>query len=157
MITWHWRTWDSLSVDELHDVLRLRSAVFVVEQDCPYQDLDGLDPKCHHLLGTDEAGLAASVRAVPPGLSHRYPCIGRVVTAPRVRGTGLGRPLMWEALRYVGEIWPGPVHIGAQAHLHDYYASLGFVTSGPEYDEDGIPHLPMDRVGGELPSRACED
>ncbi len=144
MITWHWRTWDTLTVGELHDLLQLRAAVFVVEQDCAYQDLDGLDPACHHLLGLDADGLAASVRAVPPGLCHRFPCIGRVVTAARVRGKGLGRPLMTEALRHVTQTWPGPVHIGAQAHLHDYYASLGFVVAGPEYDEDGIPHLPMD-------------
>jgi ElaA protein len=147
VITWHWRTWDTLSITELHDALQLRAAVFVVEQDCAYQDLDGLDSQCHHLLGLDEHGLAATIRAVPPGLSHAFPCIGRVVTAPRVRGTGLGRPLMREALRYVATVWPGPVHISAQAHLHGYYASLGFVTSGPGYDEDGIPHLPMDRIG----------
>ncbi len=144
MITWHWRTWDTLTVQELYDVLQLRQAVFVVEQDCAYQDLDGLDPACHHLLGRDDQGVAATVRVVPPGLSHSLPCIGRVVTASRVRGTGLGRPLMQEAIRHVRQVWPGGIHIGAQAHLHDYYASLGFEVSGPVYDEDGIPHLPMD-------------
>lgn len=146
MLDWRWRTWETLTVTELHDVLQLRAQVFVVEQDCAYLDLDGLDPRCHHLLGVEAGGLVASVRAVPPGLSHALPCIGRVVTAPRARGQGLGRPLMREAIRHVGQVWPGPIHISAQAHLRDFYGSLGFVVSGPGYDEDGIPHLPMDRV-----------
>ncbi len=146
MITWHWRTWEALTLDELYGVLQLRQEVFVVEQACAYQDLDGLDPRCHHLLGCDDQGLAASVRVVPPGLSHALPSIGRVVTAPRIRGSGHGRPLMEEAIRHVEQTWPGPIHIGAQSHLRHYYESLGFQVSGPEYDEDGIPHLPMDRT-----------
>jgi ElaA protein len=136
-----------LSVDELYGLLSLRAQVFVVEQDCAYVDPDGLDPQCHHLLGLDSIGLAASVRAVPPGISHPLPCIGRVVTAARVRGTGLGRPLMREAMRYVFRLWPGPIHLGAQSHLRRYYETLGFRISGSEYDEDGIPHLPMAWAG----------
>lgn len=148
-LTWVWRTFDELSNDELYAVMRLRQEVFVVEQDCAYLDADGLDPRCEHLLGVDDAGLAAYVRAVPPGLSYPdVPAIGRVITAARVRGRGLGRPLMREAIRGVEARWPGPIQIGAQAHLEAYYGSLGFVTCGPEYDEDGIPHLPMRRPSG---------
>ncbi|HJN72835.1 MAG TPA: GNAT family N-acetyltransferase [Myxococcota bacterium] len=144
-MTWVWKHFSELSVDELYALLQLRAVVFVVEQDCAYLDLDGVDPLCDHLLGYDEEGLCASVRVVPPGLSHPEVSIGRVVTAPRVRGTGLGRPLMEEALRHVAAKWPGPIAIGAQAHLRRYYESFGFVVCDPEYDEDGIPHLPMRR------------
>ncbi|MCP4808712.1 MAG: GNAT family N-acetyltransferase [Proteobacteria bacterium] len=141
---WVWRSFEELSNAELYAVMRLRQEVFVVEQECAYLDADGLDAQCDHLLGLDDEGLAAYVRAVPPGVSYpEYPAIGRVITAPRCRGTGLGRPLMNEAIRGVNERWPGPIKIGAQAHLSRYYGSLGFEVCGPEYDEDGIPHLPM--------------
>lgn len=146
-MTWVWRSFDALTNLELYAVLRLRQEVFVVEQECAYLDADDLDPRCDHLLGLDDQGLCAYVRAVPPGVSYpEYPAIGRVITAPRVRGKGLGRPLMREAIRGVEARWPGPIKIGAQAHLAAYYGSLGFQVCGPEYDEDGIPHLPMLRA-----------
>ncbi len=117
-----------------------------MEQDCAYLDADGLDAACHHLLGLDDGGLVATARVVPPGVAHPLVSIGRVVTAPRVRNTGLGRPLMEEAIRRAEAHWPGNVHVGAQAHLRHFYGSLGFRVSGPEYIEDGIPHLPMERL-----------
>ena len=125
-------------------MLRLRQEVFVVEQECAYLDADGLDPHCHHLLGHDLQGLVATARLVPPGRVHPLVAIGRVVTAPRVRGSGLGRPLMREAMRHAAACWPGGIHLGGQAYLRGFYESLGFAVSGPAYDEDGIPHLPMD-------------
>lgn len=146
-MTWIWKPFAELSPDQLYALLKLRSEVFVVEQDCVYLDLDGIDQACDHLLGMDEEGLCAYVRAVPPGVA--YPdeaSIGRVVTAPRVRTTGLGRPLMIEAIRHVSERWPGSIKIGAQSYLRSYYESLGFAVCGPEYDEDGIPHFPMRRA-----------
>ena len=147
MIRWVWKPFSELTPEELYAVLRLRSEVFVVEQGCVYLDLDGVDPVCDHLLGLDDEGLAASVRVVPPDVSYPgEPSIGRVVTAPRVRGQGLGRPLMEEAVRHVSKRWPGPIKIGAQSYLRSYYESLGFSVCGPEYDEDGIPHFPMRRT-----------
>ena len=146
MIRWVWKPFAELGPEELYAVLRLRAEVFVVEQDCAYQDLDGVDQHCDHLLGLDEQGLCCSVRAVPPDISYPgEPSIGRVVTAARVRGQGLGRQLMEEAIRHVAEKWPGSIKIGAQSYLRRYYESLGFRVCGPEYDEDGIPHFPMRR------------
>jgi len=129
----------------LYRILALRSEVFVVEQDCVYLDPDGLDRGSWHLLGRDDAGrLAAYVRVVDPGLKFEEPSIGRVVAAPEVRGTGIGRMLMAEALRRCEVEWPGrAIRIGAQAHLERFYGSLGFVTVGAPYDEDGIPHVEM--------------
>jgi ElaA protein len=139
-----WRSFDALTPLELHDVLALRSAVFVVEQGCLFQDVDGLDLLARHLLARDERGLAAYARILPPGARFETTSIGRVVVAPRARGVGLGRQLMEEALRGVEAEGPVPIALSAQAHLERFYASLGFVA-GERYDEDGIPHVAMRR------------
>lgn len=145
-LDWHWLAWSDLTVDRFHAYARLRSEVFVVEQDCVYLDLDGLDPSAFHLLGYDRDHLAACLRAFAPGALRPEAVIGRVVVAPSHRGTGLGRPLMEQGHVHVAATWgPCPIHVGAQAHLSRYYGSLGYVVSGPGYDEDGIPHLPMVR------------
>lgn len=140
-----WGSFAELGVTRLYDVLALRQRVFVVEQDCPYLDADGLDPACHHLLGYRDGVLVAYVRVLPMGV--QYPdahAIGRVVTAPEARRVGLGRPLMREGLRRLRETCgEGPVKLGAQAYLQGFYESLGYRVCGPGYLEDGIPHLPM--------------
>jgi ElaA protein len=142
-VRFEWRTWTSLDVDSLYALLALRQRVFVVEQHCAYLDADGADLQAHHLLGWEEDTLRAYLRVLPSA-GDRPPRIGRVLTAPEVRGTGLFRPLMHEGLRGLRErLGAVPVHIEAQAHLVRAYASLGFVVVGPEYDEDGIPHVPM--------------
>lgn len=142
---WRWFRFAELGVDRLYGLLALRSRVFVVEQNCPYLDADGLDPGSWHLLGHDDAGtLQACLRIVDPGLKFAEPSIGRVVTAPEARGLGLGRPLMREGIRQCESLWPGQaIRIGAQAHLQPFYGSLGFEAVGEPYDEDGIPHLEM--------------
>lgn len=118
--------------------------MFVVEQRCAYLDADGLDPRCRHGLGVARGELVACARLVPPGAAYDEPSIGRVVTAPEVRGRGLGRALMREAIAAARRAYPGrDVRIGAQRYLEAFYRSLGFVPSGAPYDEDGIPHLPM--------------
>ncbi len=147
-ITWEWRTFSQLSTDDLYRLLRLRQQVFVVEQNCPYLDADGLDQGALHLLcrQSSETGpqLVGYLRILAPGSKYRSPAIGRLVTAPSVRGKGLARQMMKRALRQVGELYPGrPVAISAQQYLESFYTSLGFMTTSPPYDEDGIPHLDM--------------
>ena len=146
-LDWTLKRFDDLAPRELYDVLRLRSEVFVVEQDCPYLDADGKDthPGARHLLGRDADGeLAAYLRLLPAGLSYDEPSFGRVVTSPRHRGRGLGDEMVQVALAAMNDLWPGlPVRIGAQAHLTKYYGKHGFVVDSDEYDEDGIPHREM--------------
>lgn len=145
-LTWHHTIFDNLTTTQLYEILRLRAEVFVVEQDCVYQDLDDKDQQGVHLLGvTDDGRLAAYTRLVDKGVSYRgYASIGRVLTASFARGKGLGRPLMQKSIAalftHFGE---QPIKIGAQAHLQKYYNSLGFVGVGEVYDEDGIPHRSM--------------
>lgn len=142
--TFAWRAFDALQPRELHDALALRAAVFVVEQACLYQDVDGLDPLARHVLAHDGLELVAYARVLPPGTRFDVTSIGRVVVAPRARGSGLGRRLMEEALRGIEASGPVPIALSAQAHLERFYASLGFVP-GERYDEDGIPHVAMRR------------
>lgn len=148
-MTWvfDWLPFDRLSGREVHDVLQLRSRVFVVEQRCVFLEPDGLDPQCWQGLGRDEAGtLVATARLVPPGLKYEEPAIGRVVTSPEVRRSGAGRTLMLSAIQQTQRLWPGqPIRLGAQRYLEKFYGSLGFKPIGEPYDEDGIPHLEMIR------------
>lgn len=134
---------DAMSPRDLHDVLALRVAVFVVEQECAYAEIDGRDvePDAAHWWSRDDDGaLTGYLRVlVEPGTGHR---IGRVVTAPAARGTGAGAALMRAALATL----PGPVVLGAQVRVRGFYERLGFVVDGPGYDEDGIPHVPMLRA-----------
>ncbi|MDP1692276.1 MAG: GNAT family N-acetyltransferase [Burkholderiaceae bacterium] len=141
---WRWYRFNEMGVEHLHDALQLRARVFILEQG-PYLDIDGLDRGSWHLLGRDEGGaLVACLRIVDPGLKYDEPSIGRVVTAPEVRGSGLGRALMREGLAGCARHWPGRTNrISAQARLQAFYAGLGFAAAGDEYLEDGIPHIEM--------------
>lgn len=142
---WLWSRLESLSVDALYDALALRCRVFVVEQQCAYQDPDGVDRAAWHLLGRDAAGtLVAYLRAVDPGIKYAEPSLGRVITAPEVRGTGLGRALVVEGLARCAQQWPGRANrISAQSRLERFYVSLGYERVGPDYLEDDIPHCEM--------------
>ncbi len=146
---WWTGPFSALTTTQLYDLLALRQLVFVVEQTCPYLDADGLDQEALHLLGRQDGRLVAYARILGPDATRDQPRIGRVVTHPDVRGQGVGRPLMREAMKIAWQVHgtERPIHISAQAHLEDFYGSLGFVTSGPGYLEDDIPHLPMDYVG----------
>jgi ElaA protein len=144
-LSWEWRPFAELDALAVYELMALRQAVFIVEQTCAYLDADGTDPDAYHLLGRLNGELVACIRAFPPGVaSPDDMVIGRVVTGPQIRGQGLGRTLMREGVRRSRETYgPGPVKVGAQAHLRGFYESLGFEVCGPGYDEDGIPHLPM--------------
>ena len=144
LLHWRWARFDDLGVHALHDALALRCRVFILEQG-PYQDPDEADKQSWHLLGRDAAGsLQACLRVVDPGVKYAEPAIGRVVTAPEVRGAGVGHALMCEGLARCQTVWPGrAVRISAQAHLQGFYGALGFVTVSPEYLEDDIAHVEM--------------
>lgn len=138
------KTFGELSVTELYQLLRLRSEVFVVEQNCVFLDLDDKDQHCYHLLLYAGDLLAAYSRLVPPGLSWAEPSIGRVVTAPALRGTGLGRKIMELSIQHCYTLFgPAAIRIGAQCYALGFYQSLGFVQDGEIYDEDGIDHVEM--------------
>ena len=145
----HWTgcRFAELDVDNLYDALALRCRVFVLEQG-PYLDPDGLDRHAWHLLGRDERGtLQAYLRVVDPGMKYVEPSIGRVIVAPEVRGTGLGRALFARGVEHCESTWPGRgIRISAQAHLARLYGGYGFVTVGEPYLEDDIPHVEMLRA-----------
>ncbi len=145
MPQWVWRTFSGLSAEELYDIFVLRQTVFVVEQKCAYLDADGVDRRSRHLYARDASGLmVAYLRVVEPGVKYAEPSIGRVITHPSVRRTGLGRELMAEGIRGAEEYFPGAgIRIGAQSWARDFYASLGFVPVGAEYIEDDILHVEM--------------
>lgn len=148
-VAWRCLPFDALQPRTLYALLRLRSAVFVVEQSCVFQDLDGADPACMHLLGERlipgcAPELLASARLVPAGLKYPEASIGRVVTAPATRGSGLGHALVAESVRCLHRLWGvQPIRIGAQAHLQSFYRQHGFEPVGDLYDEDGIAHTDM--------------
>jgi len=117
-----WLPFDRLSGREVHDVLQLRSRVFVVEQTCAFLDADGLDPRCWQGLGREDGVLVATARIVPPGVKYEEPAIGRVVTAPEVRRTGAGRALMLSAITQTKRLYPGQsIRLGAQRSLEKFY------------------------------------
>lgn len=144
LLDWTLAAWDDLSTRQLHDLLQLRSQVFVVEQNCVFQDIDGADPLALHLLGSHGGQLLAYARCFAPGVKFAEASIGRVVTRPEARGAGLGHVLIDKAVEAVGATWgPQPIRIGAQAQLVGYYSQHGFVDDGKPYVEDGIEHLEM--------------
>ena len=151
--SWQLARFRDLSVDDLYAIVRLREAVFIIEQNCPYPDADGRDPLAWHLLGwrdgPDGKMLAAYARIFEPGIRYREASIGRIVTAPEVRGTGLGRQLMVEALRRTEQLVPRqPIKIAAQRRLEKFYAGFGFIAISEPYEEDGIMHIDMLRETG---------
>lgn len=135
---------------DLYDILRLRSEIFVVEQECVFLDLDGRDHEddAEHLWIRDGDGVVAALRILQPGSAQSS--IGRVVTRADSRSTGVASTLMTAAVEILDERGASAIHLGAQAHLADWYARFGFAISGPSYDEDGILHVPMtrERAGG---------
>lgn len=149
MTPWRFARFDELTAREVHDILQARSAVFVVEQACVFQDVDGADPPSWHLFAREGDQLVAYCRLVPPGVKFSEASIGRVITTEPGRGRGLGRVLMVEALSRARLLWPGqPIRISAQQRLERFYQSLGFKTVSAPYDEDGIPHVEMLHAGG---------
>lgn len=145
-LAWICKPFPELSVYELYSLLQLRSEVFVVEQNCVFQDMDNKDQQCQHLMGWIDHELVASARIVPPGLAYDEPSIGRVVSNPKFRKSGAGRKLMKEAIEKTIQLYGNqPIRIGAQLYLKKFYGSLGFESQGDIYLEDGIEHIEMIR------------
>ena len=143
---WFCKTFDKLTKDELYALLHLRAEVFVVEQDCPYQDVDNKDKNAIHVFAEKNAEIVAYARILKPGDYFQETCIGRIVTKQTLRGTGLGRELVKKSIEYIeAHFKTNTIHISAQTHLKRYYESFGFIQDGAEYLEDNIPHIGMTR------------
>ena len=143
-LDWQFKPYKELTLNEFHDIIALRLKAFVVEQNCAYQDADEWDAVSWHLFALDEKGHAlATCRLIPAGQRYAEAAIGRVANAPGVRGRGMGRALMQEALQQLAQRSPGPVRISAQQYLQGFYENLGFAATSAVYLEDGIPHLDM--------------
>jgi ElaA protein len=143
---WKLKKFEELTLNELYDILQLRSEVFVVEQKCIYHDPDSKDKIARHLVCYENNKLIAYTRILPPGISYQDASIGRVVTAPSHRNTGLGKELMQRSIAHCEIIFnAASITLGAQVYLIKFYESLGFSISGKEYIEDEIPHISMTR------------
>ena len=143
-LNWILKAFNELTTAELYSIMQLRNEVFVVEQNCVYQDADGKDQPSLHLCGWDGQVLAAYTRIIPPGISYAEASIGRVVSSPAYRKTGAGRKLMEESIKYtLDRFGVNSIRIGAQVYLAKFYRSLGFIQCSDEYLEDGIPHIEM--------------
>jgi len=150
-LIWECREFAELTPDDLYAALELRQRVFVVEQNCTYMDCDGVDPLARHLFGWQGSGasrrLLAYARIFPPRAKYAESSIGRVVTHPDVRGSGGGRSLMAESLRFIDESGWGPsVRIAAQTYLERFYEQFGFRRASEPYTEDNIWHVDMLRA-----------
>jgi ElaA protein len=143
-IDWRWYTFEHIAPKDLYALLAARVAVFVVEQDCPYQDLDGLDADAQHLVAWSGDQVAGYLRLLAPGTRFGEPSIGRILTTSIARGSGVGRELVAKGIERAGELYPAqPIRISAQAHLSKFYGSFGFVIASEQYLEDDIPHVEM--------------
>ena len=146
-LTWKLKKFQDLSPFELYKILSLRQQVFGIEQNCLYLDTDGKDLDSYHLMGfTEEDFLAAYSRIVFPGISYKEVSIGRVVSSPAFRRTGIGKLLMEESIKHVESIYGKvPIRIGAQLYLLNFYRDFGFIEEGEIYLEDNIKHIIMVR------------
>ncbi len=148
---------NDLTPMELHKIITARNEVFVVEQNCIYQDCDKKDYYSHHLYFEHESEIAAYVRIIPKGISYEEAAsIGRVLTTMKYRGTGAGKEIMKMAIKYIeDEYKEKKIRISAQKYAEGFYNSVGFFCIGDEYLEDDIVHIPMLYDGEMCPIRAC--
>lgn len=148
MTEWQWSSFADLPNTDLYEMLAQRQNVFVLEQQCLYQDLDGYDQDAWHLLGWQvidgKRQLAACLRVIAPGVKYPEMSIGRVLSTSVARGSGIGRALLAEGIARAEQLYPGHrLRIGAQQYLESFYGSFGFQTVSEPYDEDGIMHVEM--------------
>jgi ElaA protein len=143
-LQWILKKFDDLTAAELYAVMQLRNEVFIVEQNCAYQDADDKDLKSFHFMGWDGKTLVAYTRIIPQGISYAEASIGRVVTSPKYRRTGAGRQLMQLSISNTFSLFNcNAIKIGAQLYLKSFYESLGFIQYSQQYLEDNIPHIEM--------------
>lgn len=152
MTNWICKEFADLTPDELYAVLRLRSEVFVVEQNCIFLDMDNKDQFSQHLMGWRENKLVGYARIVPAGFSYVESSIGRIVSSPDVRGMGIGRDLLQQSIKTLYTLHGKRViRIGAQYYLKNFYGSFGFQQASDIYLEDGIEHIEMILPTSDLP------
>ncbi|WP_319204841.1 GNAT family N-acetyltransferase [uncultured Ilyobacter sp.] len=141
---WNIKKFDELSNRELYDIMQQRVDVFVVEQNCPYAEIDGKDIDAYHLFAADDGNIAAYTRILHPGVSFDEVSIGRVLVNMAYRGEGLGQELMKKTMEFVTkDLKEKSIKIAAQEYLLEFYLSLGFEEASDVYLEDGIPHIDM--------------
>lgn len=144
MISYQIKHYKELTKDQLHDIISIRIAVFVVEQNCPYQELDGKDKDAYHLMAIEDDVIIGTLRILKPGVYYKEAAIGRVVSHPDHRNKKLGHTMMSKAMEYAQkELNYSSIRLSAQTHLVEYYSKHGFQSTGKEYLEDGIPHTEM--------------
>ncbi len=140
------KKFNELSLEELYEILRLRSEVFVVEQDCVYQDIDGKDKDALHVYISENGKILAYTRCFPPGFYFNEAAIGRVVVEASARNSGIGQDIMKSSIKAIEKNFKtGQITLSAQTYLINFYNRLGFKETGNEYLEDGIPHIKMTR------------
>ena len=148
-MNWVLKKFSDLTLDEFHNILQLRIQVFVVEQDCPYPELDGRDKMAYHFFAFAEnnpSQIIAYTRIFKPGDYYKEAAIGRVVVHPDFRKDGLGYELMLKTIAQTEALFQTKnIKIGAQTYLKIFYESLGFKKTGKDYIEDGIPHIYMEK------------
>ena len=137
------KPWNELSRKEINDIFSLRSEVFIVEQECAYQDVDGKDEQADHVLLTIDNNLVGYTRVFNKNVYFKEASFGRAVVKKIHRGKGYGHLLVEKSLKHLKANKQSPIKISAQAYLKDFYSSHGFIVKGGEYLEDGIPHLAM--------------
>ena len=139
-----WHNFDSISKKQLYDVLSLRQRVFIIEQDCFYEDLDYSDQEANHLLLYKDNKLIGYSRVFAPGIKYDAASIGRIVTDLGFRGKGYGKDITQESIQFLKNNFPGSdISISAQYRLVDFYEDLGFEREGSVYLEDDIDHIKM--------------
>lgn len=140
------KRFEELDIEEIYEILKLRAEVFVVEQNCPYQDCDGKDKNSYHIFIKEDNIILGYLRVIDKGISYDETSIGRVVVNPKYRGQGIARKLMMKALEFIdNSLREEVIKISAQEYLLNFYKSLGFVKVSDVYLEDGIPHIEMVR------------
>lgn len=143
-MSWKIKSFNELSTHELYEILNIRTQVFVVEQECPYLEVDGKDVHAHHLYKEENGEVVAYARLLPAGVSYNEPSIGRVLVKEGHRRKGFASELMKRGLAFIRDEWgEQPVKIQAQEYLREFYGSFGFRAITETYLDDGIPHIDM--------------
>jgi len=143
-MNWEIKKFNELNVMELYNILKVRTDVFVVEQECPYSECDGKDIKSYHLYTKDGDDVIAYLRILPPGLSYEESSIGRVLVRKDNRGKGLAKEMMKIAMNFIKEdLKEYKIRLSGQEYLINFYKDLGFQVVSDMYLEDGIPHVEM--------------
>ncbi|MGL5279181.1 MAG: GNAT family N-acetyltransferase [Cetobacterium sp.] len=138
------KKFNELTLEELYEILKLRSEVFVVEQKCIYNDIDGKDLTSSHIMIKEDGKIKAYLRALQPGVSYEDASLGRVLVSPDARGKGYAKTIVKKGVEYIlNNFNTTKITIGAQEYLKNFYSEIGFKPISEVYDEDGIPHLDM--------------